>query len=88
MRVVAVWRERTDYAREVQDWMKQFEQERGIKVESVNPDSKEGELFVEARDLLQYPTVLVLTDAGMVVAEFKGRPLPQFAEVGYYLGNS
>ena len=34
---------------------------------------------------MQYPTVLVLQDDGMVVKKWAGRPLPQISEVKYVI---
>ena len=85
MRVVVVWRDYTEYAREVTSWMEDFKKFTGKEVESLDPDSIEGEIFVKARDIVQYPTVVVTKDDGVVVREFKGTPLPQFEDVSYFL---
>lgn len=84
MRVVVVWKDHTDYAREVTDWMAEFEKVTGKKVESVDPETIEGEMFVRARGMMQYPSVVALNDEGSVLKEWKGTPLPQFEEVQYY----
>lgn len=86
MRVVVVWRDNTEYAREVISWMEEFERATGKSIESLSPDSIDGEIFVRARDIMQYPTVVVVKDDGIVVREFKGTPLPQFEDVSYFLG--
>lgn len=85
MRVVMVWKDNTDYAREVMDWMQEFEHETGLAVESLDPETTEGEIFVRARDMLEYPAIVAVNDDGMVLQEWKGTPLPQFDEVLYYV---
>lgn len=85
MRVVCVWKDNTDYAREVTDWMTEFHRETGKEVESLDPESIEGEIFVRSRDMLEYPSVVALADDGAVLHEWKGTPLPQFDEVLYYV---
>lgn len=85
MRVAVVWKDQTDYAREVTDWMAEFERTTGRQVESINPESIEGEIFVRARDMMEYPAVVALDDMGKVLREWKGTPLPQFDEVAYYI---
>lgn len=85
MRVVVVWRGNTEYAREVTEWMEDFRKFTGKSVESMDPDTIEGEIFVRARDIMQYPAVVVVKDDGVVVREFKGTPLPQFEDVSYYI---
>ena len=83
MRVAVVWRDNTDYAREVTEWMSEFSRETGREVESIDPDTVDGEIFVRARDIMQFPTVLALTDDGVVLTEWRGKPLPQFSDVLY-----
>ncbi|MBQ3310246.1 hypothetical protein IJG73_02290 [Candidatus Saccharibacteria bacterium] len=85
MRIVCVWKDNTDYAREVTDWLSEFKRETGKEVESLDPESTEGEIFVRARDMLQFPAVVALADDGTVLREWKGTPMPQFDEVLYYV---
>ena len=85
MRVAIVWKDQTDYAREVIDWMEEFKKETGEDVESIDPETVEGELFVRARDIVQYPEVVAMSDDGGVLREWKGTPLPQFDEVRYFV---
>ena len=85
MKVAVVWKDNTDYAREVTDWIQEFEQDTGKTVESIDPESIEGEIFVRARDMLEFPAVVALADDGTVLREWKGTPLPQFDEVSYYV---
>ena len=85
MRVVVVWKDNTDYAREVIEWIDGFERATDKKVESLDPDTIEGEIFVTSRDMLEYPSVVALDDSGRVLREWKGTPLPQFDQVFYFV---
>ena len=86
MRVVIVGREYSDYNREVREFKQEFEKRIGFEVEEIDPDSVEGVSFCEARDIVQYPTLIVSDDDGSkVVAEFKGTPLPMIDDVAAYL---
>ncbi len=85
MRLVCVWKEQTDYAREVEEWLRDFRHIKGYEIESINPETIEGEIFVQAHDLLEYPTILALDDRGSVMQEWRGRPLPVFDEVASYM---
>lgn len=84
MRIVMVWRDNTDYAREVTNWLAEFQRETGKEVESLDPDTIEGEIFVQARDIVQYPSIVVVDKDGVVSKKWSGTPLPQFSEVSYY----
>ena len=84
MRAIIVWRDNTDYSREVIDWLSEFEKRTGKEVESVDPDSSEGSSFIEAYDVVEYPTILGLDDSGRVLDSWRGTPLPRIDEVSYY----
>ena len=85
MKVVCLYRDDTDYAREVTDWMQEFTRETGREVEVMDPDSVEGEIFTKAHDILQFPMLVAVTNDGVVHEKWGGTPLPQFDEVVYYL---
>ncbi|MBR0403302.1 hypothetical protein IJI55_02010 [Candidatus Saccharibacteria bacterium] len=85
MKVVVVWRDNTDYAREVEMWMNDFQHDTGKEVESLDPDSVEGEIFAKARDIVEYPSVVAVSDDGAVLKIWRGTPMPQIDEVSYYV---
>ena len=62
MRIVVVYREYSDHAREVIEWIDQFERRSGRTVEQLDPDTADGETFCAAREILQYPTITVTDD--------------------------
>lgn len=84
MRTVCVWRDEEDYSRSVSEWIREFERRTGREVESISPDTREGESICNAYDVVEYPTILVLRDDGSVVASWRGRSLPLFDEVAYW----
>ncbi len=86
MRAVCVWRRESDYGRMVEEWIGEFERRSGREIESVDPDTREGEGICRAYDVVEYPMILVLKDGdGGVVASWKGKELPRFDEVGYWM---
>jgi hypothetical protein len=85
MRVVMVWKDYTDYAREVTDWLGDFRRRTGKEVESLDPESRDGESFARAYGVVQYPTVLAVDGNGVEHQRWVGLPLPLIGEVGYYL---
>lgn len=85
MKITIVYREESDYAREVFDFLRDFEKRTGQTIEEINPDSPRNEFFIQAYDIIEYPTILALTDEGKVLNQWRGRPLPMIDEVSYYL---
>lgn len=85
MRVVIVWKDYTDYSREVIDWTREFERRTGKELENLDPDSLEGESFCRAYDIMQYPTVIAIAEPnGVEQKRWCGTPLPLINEVSFY----
>lgn len=85
MRVVVIYQEQRDYTREVLDYLRDFERQTGHTLESMDPDSPEGMQFCSTYDIVEYPTLLALSDDGAMQNMWRGRPLPTISEVSYYV---
>ena len=87
MRAVIIWHEQTDYAREVREWLDDFERTLGPgRIESIDPETREGSDFAEAYDVVEYPTILALDEeTGKVLSQWRGTPLPQIDQVAYWV---
>ncbi|MCL1839916.1 hypothetical protein FWF89_02895 [Candidatus Saccharibacteria bacterium] len=84
MRVVIVWKDYTDYSREVIDWMREFNRRTGKELESLDPESRDGEGFARVYDIVQYPTIIAIADDGKEQKRWVGTPLPLMNEVSFY----
>lgn len=85
MRVVVVFKDQTDYARTVLDYLRDFEKQTGNKLETLNPDSVEGSRYCEVYDIVEYPTIIASTDEGVLQKSWSGLPLPTIMELSYYV---
>ncbi|MBQ6461258.1 hypothetical protein IJJ36_02395 [Candidatus Saccharibacteria bacterium] len=83
MRVICIFRENEDYSRSVTDWLENFHRQTGHEIEVMNPD--ENTNFCETYDIVEYPTIIALSDSGDVRASWRGRTLPLINEVLYYV---
>lgn len=84
MKVLYIGRDNTDYAREVTDWLRDFERQSSRKIELLDPDTIEGEMFARAHDIVEYPTLVAVDGMGKELARWQGTPLPRIDEVSYY----
>lgn len=84
MRVVVVTKDNTEYRRSVEMFLEDFARQTGRTLEVLDPDSIEGELFCRAYDVVEYPTIVALSDSGQLQAIWRGRALPTISEVSYY----
>lgn len=84
MRVVVVYKPESDHAREVTDFLRDFNKRTGKQIEEIDPERRFNEGFLQAYDIVEYPTMIALSDDGRVLNTWRGRPLPQIDEVSYY----
>lgn len=87
MRAVVVYRDESDHAREVIDYMADFTRQTRRELEVVDPDSAEGGAFCRTYDIVEYPSIIALSDDGVMQNLWRGRPLPTIGEVSYYAEN-
>jgi hypothetical protein len=85
MRTVVVFKDYTDYARTVTDYLRDFKRQTGHDLEIVNPETPDGISFCTAYDIVEYPTVVALADDGHMQNQWRGLPLPTISEVSYYV---
>lgn len=85
MRLVVVYKDVSDHAREVTDFMRDFERQTGHSLEVIDPDTRDGAAFCQAYDVVEYPSILALGDEdGQLQNLWRGTPLPTISEVSYY----
>jgi len=85
MRVVVVYKDNTDYSRTILDFLRDFERQTGHPLDTINPESSEGTQFCEAYDIVEYPTIIALSDDSVMQNIWRGLPLPTISEVSYYV---
>ncbi len=85
MRVVVIYKSESDHAREVMDYLRDFTRQTGHTLETMEPDTPEGISFCTTYDIVEYPTVVALSDNGSMQNMWRGRPLPTISEVSFYV---
>ncbi|PIE03796.1 MAG: hypothetical protein CSA81_00460 [Acidobacteria bacterium] len=85
MRVVVVYKLESDHAREVLSYLRDFERQTGRRLDEVDPDSRQGADFCRVYDIVEYPTVIALSDSGQMQNLWRGTPLPTISEVSFYV---
>ena len=83
MRIVCVFRDNQDYTRSALEWLESFYRQTGYQIEQLDPDKNPH--FCETYDIVEYPTLLALSNNGEVRAMWRGRNFPLINEVSYYI---
>ena len=84
MKVQIIYREHSDRARDVREFLHEFERRLGRTLEEIDPDSIEGASLCRLYDIVEYPTVIATADDGTLLQQWRGLPLPLINEVSYY----
>jgi hypothetical protein len=87
MRVVVVTKPAMDYSRSVDTFLEDFARQTGRTLEVLDPESREGESFCRAYDIVEYPAIIALGNVGdmeMMQHVWSGSALPTINEVNYY----
>ena len=85
MRVAVIYKIESDHAREVLDYLRDFSRQTGHEIEEINPDSPDGAHFCRTYDIVEYPTLVAMSDDGQMQNMWRGRPLPTISEVSFYV---
>ena len=80
-----VYKQETDYARRVDEFLGDFKRQTGRDLETLDPDTRDGSGFCETYDIVEYPTIIAISDDGQIQNQWKGLPLPTISEVSYYV---
>ena len=84
MRVVVITKDNAEYSRMVTTFINDFARQTGRSLEVLDPDTLEGESFCRAYDIVEYPTIIALSDDGHMQNIWRGTTLPTINEVSYY----
>lgn len=87
MRLVVLYRQNSEQARPIEEFIREFTRRSAKKVEVLDPDTREGTSLAEAHDIVRYPAILALTDDGQALNMWQGEDLPLLDEVASYVGS-
>ncbi|USN96395.1 MAG: hypothetical protein H6797_04950 [Candidatus Nomurabacteria bacterium] len=85
MSIMVIYQSRSDHARDVTNFLHDFERRTHQKLEEVDPESRKGAEVCSLYDVVEYPTVIATAEDGQVRNMWRGIPLPLIDEVSYYV---
>lgn len=85
MRVVVIYKDQTENTRAIETFMDDFKRQTGHELEKMDPESPDGISFCQVYDIVEYPTIIALSDDGSMQHSWRGVPLPTISEVSYYV---
>jgi hypothetical protein len=83
--VLIVYKASSEHARDVTEFLHEFEKLTSHKLETIDPDTPRGADLCRLYDVVEYPTVIATTSDGEMRNMWRGLPLPTINEVSYYV---
>ncbi len=85
MSVIVIYKSSSDHARDVDEYLHDFEKRTARLLETIDPDSRRGSEICRLYDVVEYPTVIATGNDGQLLNKWRGTPLPLIDEVGNYV---
>lgn len=85
MSVMVIYKNASDHARVVEEFLHNFEQRTSVQLETIDPESKHGVDVCQLYDVVEYPSIVATTENGVLRKLWRGVPLPLIDEVRYYV---
>ncbi len=84
MKVIALYRPNSEFARMVEEYAHDFERQRGKTIQLISLDTAEGSDMAALYDIVQYPALIALRDDGQILRAWQGPQFPLMDEVAGY----
>ncbi|MCB9819835.1 hypothetical protein H6796_00795 [Candidatus Nomurabacteria bacterium] len=84
MRVVVIYKEDSEHGTTVDMFLNDFQRQTGRDLETMDPETQEGISLCRTYDVVEYPTIIALSDDSQLQSMWRGLPLPTISEVSYY----
>jgi hypothetical protein len=85
MKLLALYRPQSEFARIVEEYARDIERQQGLKMELMSVETRDGSAFASLYDIMQYPAIIVLKDDGQMQQMWAGGVMPLMNEVAGYV---
>lgn len=83
MKLIMVYREKSEHRLAVENFLREFKIRTGREIETLNPDTREGQSFIQLYDIVEYPTLIALGPNGTERTKWR-ITLPTISEASAY----
>ncbi len=85
MRIVVIYKDNNDYTSTVTDYLRDFKHQTGHDLEILDPDTANGTQFCQTYDIVEYPSIIAISNDSILQNSWRGLPLPTISELSYYV---
>lgn len=87
MKVIALYRPHSEHERKIEDYIRDFKRHSGKDIELISLDTRDGASKARTWDVVRYPALVAIDDAGHVKKVWQDEMLPLLNEVSWYYQN-
>lgn len=84
MKVIVFYRPNSEFARTVEEFVREFEHRTAKSIEMVNVDTPEGIQQMQIYSVMDHPTFVAIANDGKFLQAWTGKPLPTINELTAY----
>ena len=84
MKVVILYHPKSDHARTVEEFAREFARQTGHSLELVSLESRDGAATASMYDIVRYPAILALNNASELQKNWQGPVMPLINELAFY----
>lgn len=85
MKVTILYRPKSDHARQVEEYQREFTHRTGKKLSLLNIDTVAGAEKAKLYDIVRYPAVIATADDGQLLKMWQDELLPTINEVSFFV---
>lgn len=85
MKTIMMYRPNSEHERRALDYLRDFAAQTGKKLETIDPDSREGADMARLYEVMQYPSIIATDYEGHVQNIWPPDRLPTYSELSYYV---
>ncbi len=84
MKVIILYRPTSEFARSVEEFAHDIQQQQNVKSQLVSIDTRDGAATASLYDIMEFPAILATRDNGEALQVWTGAQLPLMNEVAAY----
>lgn len=84
MRVVVLYRSKSEHGRTVETMLRDYNMRNARDIEAIDIDSRDGTEMAKLYGVTQYPAIIAMASDGQMQKMWQGLPLPLINEIDFY----
>lgn len=81
MKIVALYHPNTEFAKMVEDYVRDYERKSGFTIDLISLETTDGANMAKLYDIVRYPALLALREDAQLIQSWQGEMLPLMSEL-------